>query len=104
MRLAEDGACKLGLPGPHVVAEYDEAEQSLSSDGGHSVALDVVATVGFCTPCTTPQTKLAATFFVLELALPSTNAPGNGQGSQAAGLCNCQGCGIHQVLHIPHLG
>ena len=23
MRLAEDGACKLGLPGPHVVAEYD---------------------------------------------------------------------------------
>jgi len=57
-------------------------------------------------PCTTPQTKLAATFFVLELALPEMisvsaakldlrmqnlpnlqpTAPGNGQGSQAAGL------------------
>ena len=69
------------------------------TQAAHSVALDVVATVGFCTPrknivqgntlrsgsslafhefshkvriqpCSTPQIKLAATFFALELALP----------------------------------
>ena len=88
----------LGVPPFEATSVYADEDKVFITQAAHSVALDVVATVGFCTPrkknlqgntlrsgsslafhpsgqvgirlCTTPQTKLAATFFVEKQTLP----------------------------------